>query len=153
MTPQEASAELRALARTLRDKVDTRSPEYDAVKIRFSTMLAVAYLDAVNDLWDESFRATPSATEERRIAIDLCRKETGALPGDRNERWVLHGSGGGKCTVAVHTLHGDSRDGYPIHVPCIDTALGEARPLWTFYVEKAREEIARRLAANKDAAQ
>jgi hypothetical protein len=138
LSPQEASAELRALARTLRDKVDTRSPEYDAVKIRFSTMLAIAYMDAVNDYWDEQFSRTPEMAEERRVAINTCRKEHVVFRGDAPERWIMSGAGVVSTTVCV--IHGDSCAGYPKRVPVLDGGFSEARPLWTYYIERLRKK-------------
>jgi hypothetical protein len=106
-------------------------------------LLTLAIRQDILDRWN-AFRASERGREVCELAIELCRKEQCVLPADHPKEEIVRGQ---LYPLAVCTVHGPSREGYPKNFESALRQIHEGQPLWACYIGQATAVLDERRAA------
>lgn len=126
MTREEAVAELLDKARRLQP--ETGLPAYE---LPVSSLIAHAFIDAVNAEWDALYSTTAEVREIADKARELARAASAAMDLDKphfdSSRYLVFG-----LEHAYRAPAGDDKT-----VPLLQWMLGCAKPLWAMFIRAA----------------
>ncbi len=153
MILSEVSAEIRAKAAKLRVEMHRIADlsTFDGLAHPVSMLLAVAFIDAVNDEWDAQMAAAPpGARPIYERAIELAKKQQNLVPGDGDHRFITSLAPSQPPCVAV--IKGRDWLGLkPEHpVLALQYSFVGAQPIWARYLYEASLQLAEEAAAEAE---